>query len=263
MLRCWTSLHTFPAHQGIRHLVLTSLTADFTLLSAGLAALAQLQTLSLSTGADATWWQITQLPKAGRLHLHLAPLQHLCSVHLTVTDIMPDSITLRDSCDLHLTLFEKWSAVHAVWDNVLPSLRSVRLSCRHYSCRALPSILSLADNLVTAELHLNSFGTRQALLRLSGAIAHVKELYLCCSNGLHAIMPALVSWQKVTLAGTQPCSLTFESAETFAATVPASCFFFPSERVGTRFCGGFACLGAGAHAREQVRMRPIRCMSVP
>ena len=205
----------------LQHLVLDLRSPDFAAVSASLPAMAQLHTLSLSSEHSAR--EVTGL------RLHLLQLLHLRSIQLL--DLVPDSISLRDSCHLHLTLCCTWNAHHTVWDSVLPCLRSVRMAVASHTCTTLPPILAQAQNLARASLQLLGLGTADNPLLLGGALALVEDLSLSCKD-LHALVPPRIAWQNAQLQADNVLNISFACVAAFAAAAPAFCFNYRALQVG-------------------------------
>ena len=183
-------LDSFGRALGIKHLILQAAKIRCERLSPTLSVLQQLQTLELENYEQ----PLAQTSGA----LHLTALPDLWSVALC--KIVPESITLNKSCELHVKQCTQWGVEHSVWDTVAPLLRSVSVSPSNPDVMsALPSILLRAGNLVKASVKVDCIGTAAAPLQLNGALAHVKELVVHCLD-LYAIVPARVAWRNVFLS---------------------------------------------------------------
>ena len=206
-------LDSFGRARGIKHLLLESPGLHFGRLSTALAVLEQLQTLWLS----ATKRPVPRTPGA----LQLDALTALRIVALE--GIVPESIQLMEGCELHITQHSQSCIEDAMWDTVLPYLRSVWLSDSCAVITALPSCLLRAGNLTRASLLVHSFGTAAAPVPLDGALAQVDGLVVQCKD-LHATMPADVAWRSVSLAASNMLDLRFEDVASFGSKIPMLCF---------------------------------------
>ena len=153
--------------------------------------------------------------------LHLTGLQNLESVALV--GIVPASIQLTQSCELHVVQFSKWGAEHTVWDTVLPNVRSVLLRANGQDFTALPNNLHEASNLMSAKVISHYFGTAAAPLQLHGALEHVEELSMRCVD-LHATVPTDVAWRNIDLKALHVLNIRFENISSFVEGNPAFCF---------------------------------------
>ena len=204
----------FSCARGIKHLALRTLNPHCGQISSAMSELEQLETLWLCD-----WGGMSEASGG----LQLSGLRSLRS--LVLCWIVPESISCSDRCELHVEL-GIYSMEHAVWDTVLPRVRSVTLL--EFSFRpalvALPSILLKAGNLSKADVRVQQCGTASAPLLLGGSLAHVEELVLDCVK-LHAIVPAGVTWRTVYVAATE-MNLRFEAVAPFGEAIPAFCFRF-------------------------------------
>ena len=217
-------LDTLGRARGIRHLMLDIPDVECTALSSTLSVLGQLQTLWLSSHQ----WKP---PTAGRT-LQLKALLGLKS--LALDGLVPDSIHLNGSCELHVSQWGLVNISHTVWDTVLPHLRSVTLRDDGYEMTSLPSILRNASNLTRAAIHVRDVGTSGAPLLLDGALAGVVDLSVLCTGGLHAVVPADVTWRHVSLNAFNTLALRFEDLLSFAEGAPAFCFSWG--HLGSQVC---------------------------
>ena len=205
-------LDTFGRARGIKHLLLEASGIDFVRLSTALAVLEQLQTLCLHD----TERPAPQTPGA----LQLDALTTLRTVALE--GLVPESIRLTEGCELHITQHSQSCIEDAVWDTVLPHLRSVWLSDSCAVITALPSCLLKADNLTRASLLVHSFGTAAAPLPLEGGLAQVDALMVQCKD-LHATVPEDVDWDDVSLAAGNTLDLRFDDVAGFGKNIPKLC----------------------------------------
>ena len=136
--------------------------------------------------------------------------------------LVPESIQLMEGCELHITQHSQSCIEDAVWDTVLPHLRSVWLSDSCAVITALPSCLLRAGNLTRASLLVHSFGTAAAPVPLDGALAQVDGLVVQCKD-LHATVPADVAWRSVSLAASNMLDLRFEDVASFGSKIPMLC----------------------------------------
>ena len=172
-------------------------------LSTALAALEQLQTLWLNYKGPEP-----QTPGA----LQLDALTALRTVALE--GLVPESIQHEEGCELHITQHSYQCIEDAVWDTVLPHLRSVWVSDSGAVVTALPSCLLKAEKLTRASLRVHCFGTTAAPVPLDGALAQVDALVVQCKD-LHATVPADVAWRSVSLAASNMLDLRFEDVASF------------------------------------------------
>ena len=188
-------LDTFGRARGIKHLMLKSPCLHCSRLSTALTALEQLQTLWLNKGIE------PHTPGA----LQLDALTALRTVALD--GLVPESILIEEGCELHITQHSYQRIEDAVWDTVLPHLRSVWVSDSDAVVTALPSCLLKAEKLTRASLRVHRFGTTAAPVPLDGTLAQVDALVVQCKD-LHATVPADVTWCDVSLAASSwTCAL--------------------------------------------------------
>ena len=216
-----TCLDIFGAARELRHLVLDTSRLDSNCLSAGLSVLERLQTLWIGQSGSSEQ-QIT----SGALHL--SALHSLES--LVLENYVPSTMQLAESCKLHVVLFSLSAAEHAVWGTVLPHLRSVVLNGKGHELQALPSCLLNASNLAAVRIRVERFGTAAAPLQLHGALAHVEELNVLCTD-LHAVVPSGVSWHDVDFSARGVLDIRAEALSSFADATPALCFRYHSLQV--------------------------------
>ena len=227
-------LNKFGRARGIKHLLLESPGLHCGRLSTALAALEQLQTLWLNDRKGPK----PQTPGA----LQLNALTALRTVALD--GLVPESIQLNEEgCELHVAQHSYPCIKDAVWDTVLPHLRSVWVSDSSAFVRALPSCLLKAEKLTRASLRVHRFGTTAAPVPLKGAVAQAGALAVQCKKDLHATVPADVAWQEVSLAATNVLDLQFEAVATFGETIPAFCFRHYYFKVGFPLSSAGQCSG--------------------
>lgn len=180
-------LDVLGAARGIRHLLLDSPCVLGKNLSASLSVLEQLQTLSL---VNVTNLGDEQQRASGALHL--TALRNLQSVALD--QIVPHSIQLPKSCELHIVQRSPWRAEHMVWDTMLPHLRSVVLYIDNHQMSVVPSCLLNAGSLALALVLVDTFGTAAAPL------LHVWRTLSCTAIACMLLCPwtllgATLIWQ--------------------------------------------------------------------
>ena len=205
-------LDSFGRARRIKHLLLEIPVIHCGRLSTALAVLEQLQTLWLNDLKR----PVPRTPGA----LQLDALIALQTVALE--GLVPESIQLIEGCELHITQHDQSCIEDAVWDTVLPHLRSVWLSDGSAVIAALPSCLLKAGNLTRASLLVQRFGTAAAPVPLGGTLAQVDALVVQCKD-LHVIVPAVVAWRDVSLAASNLLDLKFKDVASFGSEIPKLC----------------------------------------
>ena len=215
-----TCFDSFGAARGLKHLMLHVTGVDDDCLSSSLSVLERLRTLWISRVT------ISEQQTSGALHL--SALHSLD--RLALENYVPRTIQLAESCELHVVHFSLFAAEHAVWDTVLPNLRSFMLDSCDQELLALPSCLRNASNLAAVWVDIECFGTAAAPLQLHGALAHVAELTVQCTH-LHAVVPLGVSWQHINFSARGVLDMRAEALSSFAEAIPALCFRYHSLQV--------------------------------
>ncbi len=252
-------LPALPPLPKLRHLVLYDASPHLEALGPHLTAL---QTLCISA---VSWPEGAELVLGGLPQLHQVKLEGISPVRLELPPV----------ADLHVTVFDPWSAQHPVWGSVLPNLRTFKWDDDTYSLDRLPEVLQAPSGITQVLLRMHAVGSEEQPLRLCGAGEPAARICLACTDAWVDLGGATwrhvcITADRMVLSGTQSCSercpdfyLEYSALEEVllepVPEVPKRLGCWGASCTKTAVCEGRECFWKGTDECQHVKFDYLAC----
>ena len=145
-------------------------------------------------------------------HLDFRPLSRLKAIRLEC--LAPTQLSLPPHCWLAVVVNGKEHARSGVWDSVRSHIRCFSIRCAGplVAMTDLPAMLLREPPLLQVSLRFCSFGTAEAPLQLSKALAQATSLMLESVHSMYLLVPEEASWRRSVISARQQLQWEWLSA---------------------------------------------------
>ncbi len=161
--------------------------------------------------------------------LLLAAMTQLRS--LALRGVLPASLALPESTQLHVRVHDIYAARHPIWISLLPHLRTFHIDMQKEDSsfdaeENIPQFLFGPSSLETLIVSVSGFGTVKAPIKLRGSFLEVERLGIDTLDDIHVEVPTGHGWRLVNFHTCKSLGIRLHDMENFVDNRPEFSFQF-------------------------------------